>query len=74
MTAEAYAANTSFVAEDRQRKRPEFSAIFLEYARRCKANNAMDFDDLLIYANILFRDFPRRAGTIPEPVPVHPRR
>ena len=58
VTAEAYAANTSFVAEDRQRKRPEFSAIFLEYARRCKANNAMDFDDLLIYANILFRDFP----------------
>lgn len=58
VTAEAYAANTSFIAEDRQRKRPEFSAIFLEYARRCKANNAMDFDDLLIYTNILFRDSP----------------
>ena len=58
VTAEAYAANSSFLAEDRQRRRPEFSAIFLEYARRCKANNAMDFDDLLIYTNILFRDFP----------------
>lgn len=58
VTAEAYASNTSFVAEDRQRRRPEFAAIFLEYARRCKANNAMDFDDLLIYTNILFRDFP----------------
>lgn len=58
VTAEAYAANTSFVAEDRQRRRPEFADIFLEYARRCKANNAMDFDDLLIYTNILFRDHP----------------
>lgn len=58
VTAEAYAANPSFVAEDRQRRRPEFSAIFLEYTRRCKANNAMDFDDLLLYTNILFRDFP----------------
>lgn len=58
VTAEAYAANTSFLAEDRQRRRPEFADIFLEYSRRCKANNAMDFDDLLIYTNILFRDFP----------------
>lgn len=58
VTAEAYASNTSLMAEDRQRKRPEFSQIYLEYARRCRANNAMDFDDLLIYTNILFRDFP----------------
>ncbi len=58
VTAEGYAANDSLVAEDRQRKRPEFSRIYLEYARRCRANNAMDFDDLLIYTNILFRDFP----------------
>lgn len=58
VTAEAYAANTSFATEDRQRKRPEFGAVYLEYSRRCKANNAMDFDDLLIYTNILFRDFP----------------
>lgn len=58
VTAEAYASNESFLAEDRHRKRPEFAAVYSEYARRCKANNAMDFDDLLIYTNILFRDFP----------------
>lgn len=63
VTAEAYAANTSFAAEDRQRRRPEFGAIYQEYARRCKANNAMDFDDLLIYTNILFRDFPDALAT-----------
>lgn len=58
VTAEAYAANASFQAEDRQRKKTEFSRIYLEYGRRCKANNAMDFDDLLLYTNILFRDHP----------------
>lgn len=58
LTAEGYAANPSCIAEDRQRKRPEISNIYLEYARRCRANNAMDFDDLLVYTNILFRDFP----------------
>lgn len=56
VTAEAYAANATFQAEDRQRHKPEFGTIYLEYARRCKANNAMDFDDLLLYTNILFRD------------------
>ena len=58
VTAEAYASNQSFQTEDRHRKKPEFSRIYLEYARRCKSNNAMDFDDLLLYTNILFRDFP----------------
>ena len=58
VTAEGYAANTTLIAEDRQRRRPEFAQIYLEYSRRCRQNNAMDFDDLLIYTNILFRDFP----------------
>lgn len=58
VTAEAYAANQSFLSEDRQRRKPEFQRIYTEYVRRCKANNAMDFDDLLLYTNILFRDFP----------------
>ena len=66
VTAEAYAANTTYIAEDRQRKRSEFAAVFMEYSRRCKANNAMDFDDLLLYTNILFRDFPDALRTYQE--------
>lgn len=58
VTAGAYASNSTFLAEDRQRRRPEFAGIYSEYMRRCKLNNAMDFDDLLLYINILFRDFP----------------
>lgn len=66
VTADAYAANSTYVAEDRQRRRPEFAAVFMEYSRRCKANNAMDFDDLLLYTNILFRDFPEALRVYQE--------
>ncbi len=30
--------------------------IYREYVRRCKAANAMDFDDILFFTNILLRD------------------
>ena len=32
--------------------------IYNHYQRRCKQSDAMDFDDLLLQTNILFRDFP----------------
>ena len=44
--------------EDRKLQIPEFGNIYLEYCKRCKANGAMDFDDLLLQTNILFRDHP----------------
>src|SRR5690606_31536500 len=34
------------------------AAIYRHYAARCFKANAMDFDDLLMNINILFRDFP----------------
>ncbi len=37
---------------------PEFGNIYAEYCRRCKLNGAMDFDDLLLQTNFLFRDHP----------------
>lgn len=35
---------------------PRLKEIYSTYMRRCKVANAMDFDDLLLYTNILFRD------------------
>ena len=35
---------------------PRLKEIYATYMRRCKVANAMDFDDLLLYTNILFRD------------------
>lgn len=43
---------------DRRAKRPMISRIFDLYVKRCKASNAMDFDDILFYMNILLRDHP----------------
>ncbi|MBQ2020100.1 MAG: UvrD-helicase domain-containing protein, partial [Rikenellaceae bacterium] len=58
ITPAAYAANAAFAAEDRQRKQPQFAEIYDAYCRRCKQNGSMDFDDLLLQINILFRDCP----------------
>ena len=32
--------------------------IYKHYQMRCKQSDTMDFDDLLLQTNILFRDFP----------------
>lgn len=58
ITPQAYAANTNLVAFDRQNRKPEIARIYAIYAQRCFKASAMDFDDLLLNTNILFRDFP----------------
>ncbi len=56
VTPAAYAANTAYATEDRRMRIPEFGNIYAAYCARCKHNDAMDFDDLLLQTNILFRD------------------
>jgi DNA helicase-2/ATP-dependent DNA helicase PcrA len=58
ITAEAYADNSSIRATDSSMKRPMIYEIYSRYARRCKRSGAMDFDDLLLNTNILFRNHP----------------
>ena len=57
-TPDVYAREKQFIREDEQLSRPKMAQIYLQYFNRCKVANAMDFDDLLLYTNILFRDFP----------------
>jgi DNA helicase-2/ATP-dependent DNA helicase PcrA len=52
----AYAANAQIMNEDRQHRKPYICNIYEAYVRKCKLANAMDFDDLLLNTNILFRD------------------
>ena len=54
----AYRNNQILCAEDRERKQPLLVDIYEKYMDKCKQFGAMDFDDLLLYMNILFRDFP----------------
>lgn len=56
MTPEQY--HRSYYEDDRRAKRPMISRIFDIYVQRCKIANAMDFDDILFYMNILLRDHP----------------
>lgn len=58
VTPGAYLAKSTYATEDRQAQIPEFGNIYNIYCQRCKSNNAMDFDDLLLQTNILLRDCP----------------
>lgn len=55
---EAYAATATLVDEDTRAKRPRLAEVYAAYMRQCRQNGAMDFDDLLLYMNILLRDHP----------------
>lgn len=58
ITAQSYSQNTDNHKRDAYNKMPEIHAIYTQYQNRCKKADAMDFDDLLMYTNILFRDNP----------------
>jgi DNA helicase-2/ATP-dependent DNA helicase PcrA len=58
VTASMYAADSSLQEYDRSSRMPLLADIYKTYAARCFKANAMDFDDLLLNTNILFRDFP----------------
>ncbi len=58
VTAGMYAANRELMEGDIQSKIPLVRDIYRVYQIRCKKADAMDFDDLLLNTNILFRDNP----------------
>ncbi len=59
ITAQAYATIPEITQYDARMKMDRMGEIYKIYARRCKRADAMDFDDLLLNINILFRDFPQ---------------
>ena len=58
MTAQMYAADAIAVADDRQAKVPETREVYLRYQERCRQSGAMDFDDILLYTYLLFKNHP----------------
>lgn len=58
ITPTAYATNREIVEDDYRAKRPATKDIYRAYFERCHRAGAMDFDDILLYTNILFRDNP----------------
>ena len=58
ITPNSYASNREIVEDDYRAKRPATKDIYRAYCERCHRAGAMDFDDILLYTNILFRDHP----------------
>ena len=66
VTASMYAADSSLHEYDKSSRIPLLSEVYRTYAARCFKANAMDFDDLLLNTNILFRDFPATLSAYQE--------
>jgi DNA helicase-2/ATP-dependent DNA helicase PcrA len=58
ITPEAYASGTEILKADANARIPRLHEIYKLYSIRCKQADAMDFDDLLMQTNILFKNFP----------------
>lgn len=58
LSPQEYANNPEIMSADRMAGKPLISEIFAKYNLRLKNADAMDFDDLLYYMNVLLRDFP----------------
>lgn len=56
--AREYAGSAQITTTDTLRRMPHIANIYALYERKCKLAGAMDFDDLLLNTNVLFRDFP----------------
>jgi DNA helicase-2/ATP-dependent DNA helicase PcrA len=55
---DAYAADPQLTTADAEAKIPATREIYQRYVARCKQAGAMDFDDLLVYTYILFKEHP----------------
>lgn len=56
ITPAMYAGNAEIIEYDNRARQPQIFEIYKRYQNRLRAGNSMDFDDLLMYTNILFRD------------------
>ena len=67
ITYKAYEQNKELVQHDIDSKVPLLREIYKRYQNRCQQAGAMDFDDLLLQTNILFRDHPDVLEKYQEP-------
>lgn len=56
-----YRNSSRLLEYDRAMQMPEICSIYDEYMQRCKKSNAMDFDDMLVYTWLLFKNNPEIA-------------
>jgi DNA helicase-2/ATP-dependent DNA helicase PcrA len=55
ITPAVYEEDPAFITDDRKRQQPQFIEVYKRYVAQCRANGAMDFDDLLVNMVVLFK-------------------
>lgn len=58
ISPQRYAVNKDITTADNRAGRPLIARIYKMYCERCRLAQTMDFDDILVYANVLLRDNP----------------
>ena len=58
ITPQDYEVDRELMQYDFHSKRPRLSEIYTEYSNRCRRSQVMDFDDLLLYTYLLFKENP----------------
>jgi DNA helicase-2/ATP-dependent DNA helicase PcrA len=58
ITPEIYANDRDLTADDQFRRLGRISDIYSTYWNRCRTSGVLDFDDLLLYTYLLFKDHP----------------
>ena len=59
ITSAAYMSNAELMQRDSISRKPKIGEIYQLYEKKCRQAGAMDFDDILLYMNIMLRDFPQ---------------
>lgn len=58
ITSELYLKDKELFADDRFHRRERIGEIYVNYCSRCRTSGVMDFDDLLLYTYLLFKEHP----------------
>lgn len=64
VTASAYRRNANAMQNDAMAKKPRLCDVYELYAHKCRQAGVMDFDDILLNMNILFKENPAALETI----------
>ncbi len=66
ITSKGYLSNATAIANDTASRKGRICDIYAKYAEKCLAAGVMDFDDLLLYMNILLRDHPQVCDSLSQ--------
>ena len=64
VTASDYMNNHEAIRKDTQMRKGRICDVYKLYAEKCKAEGVMDFDDILLYTNILLNKHPEVAESL----------